>query len=113
MMKNYTYFLFPALMLSLLTGCDYLNADDVCSPNEEMIIKECSELNDDLDSCDPDAEMHVAGCYIAEKCDKKGKCKQICDGAPVPCDQLSEDACDVALNCMWYYDPNNLDKDIE
>jgi len=115
MKKFTTYFVLIAALSVFAVGCDYMEADDECMPNPERIIESCRDLDDDLDLCDPDAETYVPGCHIGfENCDSNGKnCKEFCDGDPVPCDVLDENQCYAADNCSWYYDPNNVDRQVE
>ncbi|MBN2715100.1 MAG: hypothetical protein JXX14_04545 [Deltaproteobacteria bacterium] len=114
MKKNIAYYLVSCVItLMFCGGCDYLEADDVCYPSEDA-VEECSDLDDRLELCDPDAEISIPGCHVEQRCDGDGKnCDQFCTGKLVPCDQLARDACDVAPNCQWWSDPNNIDRDVE
>ena len=112
MKKFTTYFLLFAAMSVSGVSCDYMEADDVCYATRS--VESCSELNDHLELCDPDAETNVPGCAVAYELDANGNIsKEFCDGQPVPCDVLDESECSVADNCSWFYDPDNVDREAE
>lgn len=108
-----TYFIGLAAIAFISLGCDYLEADDVCTPVVDA-VESCSELDDDLALCDPYAEINVPGCHVEPKCDAEGDhCEDVCEGTPVPCDQFAKDACEAAINCEWWNDPANIDREAE
>ena len=114
MKKAVSYFISLAALVLAFSGCEYLEADDVCADHEEDAVQDCSELNDRLELCNPDEETSVPGCYIKRDCDASGKnCEEYCGGDPVPCDQMDKDACDAAFNCEWWNDPNKLDRNVD
>ena len=112
MKKIMTYLVLLGAFSFIGLGCDYMEADDVCYPSKR--IESCRDLDDQLELCDPEAEINVPGCDVGLECDSDGEnCTEFCAGDLVPCNTLDQNECNAADNCTWFYDPDNVDRESE